>query len=138
MANIPSSSPGQASFSIEKWQPKRSGKLYGFVTVRISGLRIDGIKIFEGKDGDAFAAMPSSSWTTRDGKVKYAPIVEFLDKGNAKRFSDALVRKLAAMEPGLFAPDGDATVTQFDERRRTDESRNFAQRRSSTGGSFRP
>ena len=127
----------QASFSIERWQPRRSGKLYGFVTVRIAGFRIDGIKVFEGKDGP-FASMPSSSWTAKDGKTKYAPIVEFLDKAAAKRFSAALIRKLVQMDSDLSPAKGDATVTQIsDGRRRTDESINGAQRRSSQGGSFR-
>lgn len=114
-------------FTFERWTPRRSGSLYGFAVVRIGSLRVSDIRILKNKDGGFFAAMPSTSWTARDGKVYYNPIVEFPDKGEAKRFSDALVRQIAAIDHDIIAPPfGDATVTPF-ERRRTDEPRNDTQ-----------
>jgi DNA-binding cell septation regulator SpoVG len=114
------------SFAFERWTPRRSGKLYGFATVRIGPLRISGIKIFAGKDG-FFASMPSTSWTKRDGSVHYSPIVEFIDKGHAKRFSDALIRQITAIDSDISAPQGDATVVTLNQRHRADETRNDPQ-----------
>jgi hypothetical protein len=126
MTDIPTSSPGQASFSIEKWQPMRSGKLYGFVTVRIGGLRIDGIKICRAPPGP-----PATARSTQEARKKHsAPGVEFVDKAHAKRFGEALIRRFENTQPNLYSAKADVTVTLFPAgvQRRTDETRNFAQR----------
>jgi DNA-binding cell septation regulator SpoVG len=116
----------KSSFQIEHWQPRRKGKLFGFVTIRLGQIKIADIRICDGPNGP-FVAMPSSSWTDRNGKVNYTPIVSFANKTEGQRFSEALVAQLRTMDSFTFRPDdGDATVTEL-RPGRTDESITDAQ-----------
>lgn len=89
-------------FSIIEWKPRRSGGLYGYVTVAFDGyLQIRDIAIRDGKNG-LWAALPSTSWEGQDGKRRFTPMATFADKAASYRFSDALIEQLRQRHPEDF------------------------------------
>lgn len=99
---LPPPAPGMR-FKITGWKPFRKSSLYGFADVCFNGeLHVRKIAI-RSNDHGFWAALPSSKWEARDGKVKYDPIVEFSTKGRGRAFSDALVASLQREYPADFA-----------------------------------
>ena len=101
-ADLPEPIPlrqGQNRFTVDAWTPRRSGAYHGTASVVMAGLRIE-IAILAGKSG-LFAALPSKSWTKSDGTVKYTKLVEFVDRDEGARFSEALLSHLRRLDPNL-------------------------------------
>ncbi len=75
------------------------GALVGFCDIRIEawGLAIYDCKHFK-TDKAEWIGMPSSSFTTRDGKKTYKDLVEFTDKEAAARFQRAALAAVLAFK----------------------------------------
>lgn len=75
------------------------GALLGFATLRIEAwhLTIHNCGWFRSTKGE-WISMPSQRYETRDGKVKYQPLVEFSDKMAAERFQAAALRAVQSAE----------------------------------------
>jgi hypothetical protein len=101
-AELPEPSPlrqVQNRFTIESWSPRSSGTYHGTASVVMAGLRIE-IAILAGKNG-LFALLPAKKWTKSDGTVKYTKLVEFVDRDEGARFSEALLSHLRRLDPNL-------------------------------------
>ena len=95
--------------NITGWTPKSGQSLCGFADIQLnSGLRILGVGIFTA-NGKSWASLPSKPIIGADGaakrdnvtgKVRYAPILEWLDRATADRFSIAVIDALDALHPG--------------------------------------
>lgn len=73
------------------------GSILGFCVLKINAwnLIVRDCKWMSGERGD-WVALPSSSYTDKDGKKRYTPIVEFSDKEAARRFQDAAIAAVRA------------------------------------------
>lgn len=81
-------------FQLLSWKPLGRETLIGFADVEFDdSYVVRGVRVMAGKNG-LWAAMPATSWTDRQGKVRYNPIFEFSDKADSVDFSEALVRLL--------------------------------------------
>lgn len=71
----------------ENWSVVDNGsRVVGrFDLVLDSGMIIRGATLVNGREG-VFVSLPQRSWTTKDGKSKYAAIIEFSSKERAVAF----------------------------------------------------
>lgn len=92
------------------FRPVRKGKLLGFARVELPiGLRISNIAILVGRNAP-FAMLPSKPQLDRDGstkrdpngKVLYAPVLEWRDEDLSNRFSDTVVSLVIEAHPGAL------------------------------------
>jgi len=89
------------------WKSVRQGGLRGFADVRLGALRINGVLIHRKKDG-AWAAFPRKpsvnsdgvAFRGTDGKVKYAPVLEWANRETSDRFSSAVIGAIEQDHPG--------------------------------------
>ena len=68
--------------SVEVVEIKRladTGNLKGFVSVKIGSLTIHGLRIVQQQGQTAWVSLPQSEYSGKDGKKKYASIVEVPD-----------------------------------------------------------
>lgn len=91
------------------WSPRRSGALRGFATIETpSGLVFHETGVFE-QGGRWWAAPASKPMVGRDGtvlkdergKVRYAPVVTFTEKGRRDLWSASVVEALHGAYPEL-------------------------------------
>lgn len=75
------------------------GALVGFcqLTIHAWHLVLSDCKWFR-KDGNEWIALPSSSYTNRDGKTVYKNLVEFSDKEAAARFQEAALAAVRRLD----------------------------------------
>lgn len=91
-----------------QWKPLVKNSLRGFASVELpSGLRILEIPILISSRGKAWAALPSKLQLERDGqprrdangKLIYAPVLEWRDRDLADRFSAAVIALVDEKHP---------------------------------------
>jgi len=95
---------------ILQWKPLRKGSLLGFAKIEMpSGMILSDVTVLQGGRG-AWASPPSKPLIDRDGmvlkdangKIRYAPLVEFTSKEIRDRFSAAVIDGLRASHPDAF------------------------------------
>ena len=98
-------------FVATNWKPLRKGSLIGFVSVSMpSGITIHEISVLE-TNGRFWASPPSKPMIDRhgvvmiddNGKRRFAPFLEFLDRDTRSRWSDSVVAALRAAFPEALA-----------------------------------
>ena len=76
-----------------------TGNLKGFVSVKIGGLTIHSIRVIQQDGQQPWVSLPQQEYQGKDGKKKYAPIIELPDHVK-KAISEAVLaewrRKIAA------------------------------------------
>jgi hypothetical protein len=96
-----------SGFIVEEFAPVVRNTLRGFCRVRMpSGMVLHDVAIHM-KDGSAWAAPASKPMIGRDGivmrdaegKIQYAPVVTFANKGLRGRFSDQVTAALRERYP---------------------------------------
>ncbi len=96
---------------VSDWKPLRKGALRGFCIATLpSGMILHEISVFA-TNGKAWCSPPSKPMVGRDGKVivgdngktKYVPLIEFVDRPTRDRFSDAIIAALLAAHPEALA-----------------------------------
>lgn len=99
--------------SLLSWKSVPRNSLRGFATVRLGrSLKIADVMV-HCSAGKRWAAMPSKPMLGKDnntvkddrGKLKYVPIVEWLDKAASDRFSEAVIQAVEAEHPGETSGD---------------------------------
>jgi hypothetical protein len=103
--------PSKLSVEVEAFTPRRSNTLVGFCTVVVPELhlRILDLTVHE-KNTSRWVALPSKPWIDRDGVVKrgengkiiYAPVIEFTDRPTREAFSARVIQSLLEFNPGAF------------------------------------
>ena len=102
--------PDRPRMRLLSWKPMRKGTLRGFATVELpNGLTISDISVHL-SHGKSWASLPSRPQLNSDGtarrddagKIAYAPVLKWRDRGLADRFSDAVVQAVEA-EHGALA-----------------------------------
>ena len=95
------------SFVATTWKPLRKGSLVGFVSITMpSGITIHEVSVLE-TNGKFWASPPSKPMIDRngvvmtgdDGKRRYTPIIEFVDRDTRSRWSNAVIEALRTAEP---------------------------------------
>lgn len=95
------------------WRPMQKGALRGFAKVRLGkALVINDVTVMA-SHGRRWAGMPGKPQINRDGvvlrddkgKIKYSPVVEWLDKASADSFSEGVIAAVEAAHPGATAAD---------------------------------
>ena len=95
---------------ILEWKPLLRNTLQGFAKIRLGkSMSIRDVAIHT-KDGKRWAALPSKPVLDQQGNVKrqdngkpaYVPMIEWLDRDAADRFSDAVVAAMEAQHPGAL------------------------------------
>jgi hypothetical protein len=85
--------------SLVDWRPLRRNSLCGFATVRIGkSLKVRDVTVHN-SNGKRWATFPSKPIIdsagnvkrTTDGKVQYVPILEWLDRETADKFSAGVI-----------------------------------------------
>ena len=99
------------SVEIENFRPQRSNTLVGFATILISELhlRIFDVAVHE-KNDSRWVGLPAKPWIDRDGTVKrgdngkiiYAPVLEFTDRATRDAFSERVIAALLIGFPKAF------------------------------------
>jgi hypothetical protein len=99
------------TLEVEAFTPRRSNTLFGFATVYIPALqlRIFDLSVHE-KNGKRWCGLPAKPWVDRDGiakrgddgKIIYAPVLEFADQATRHAFSDRVIAALLIKFPRLF------------------------------------
>lgn len=79
---------GQADMEVTVRPIEQQGNLYGFASVKIGGMTVDGFKIVESKDGELFVGMPSKP--DKSSKTGYRNTV-FVDKEYLGDFNAAVL-----------------------------------------------
>jgi DNA-binding cell septation regulator SpoVG len=88
-----------SAFEISNWKPIVKGALRGFFSVALpSGMVLHDCTAYE-KDGKRWVNGPSKSFTAKDGKVTYKPLVDFADKATRDKFSASVLAALDAHVP---------------------------------------
>jgi len=93
--------------SLLEWKPLARNSLRGFATVRLGkALKIADISV-HCANGKRWASLPSKPQINGEtvqkddrGKIKYIPIVQWLDRESADRFSNAVIEAVEAQHPG--------------------------------------
>ena len=107
---------GKLTVECLAWRPLRRNTLLGFARIRIAelDLTIHDIAVHE-SHGKLWAQPPARLWvkdgvvvTGDDGKVQYAPILEFGRREVRDAFSDAVVRAVLTLNPRAFAKESAA------------------------------
>ena len=100
-----------ASLKILDWREMRRNSLLGFAKVEFpSGMIVSDVTLLQGEKGP-WASPPSKPMIGRDGavmkddagKVRYVPIIEFVDKATRNRWSDSVIEALRAAHPEVLA-----------------------------------
>jgi hypothetical protein len=96
---------------VESFNPQRSNTLVGFCTVFIPALhlRIHDVTVHE-KNQSKWVGLPAKPWVGRDGVAKrnddgkmiYAPVIEFTDRSTRDAFSDRVIIQLLIAFPHAF------------------------------------
>jgi hypothetical protein len=105
------------SVEVESFKAQRSNTLVGFVTVLLPQLhmRIHDVTVHE-KNQSRWIGMPGKPWVGRDGvakrgddgKIIYAPTVEFTDRATRDAFSDRVIAALLVGFPEAFGDEAAA------------------------------
>lgn len=91
-----------------EWRPLKQNSLRGFATVRIgSALKVTDVTV-HCSAGRRWASLPSKVQINKDGaalrdergKMKYVPLLSWLDKATADRFSEGVIQAIEAQHPG--------------------------------------
>lgn len=90
-----------------EWKPLNRNSLRGFATIRLGkALKISDVGVHCAA-GKRWASMPSKVQVSGDtvlkderGKTKYIPLITWLDRESADKFSDAVIEAVEAMHPG--------------------------------------
>jgi hypothetical protein len=93
--------------SLLEWKPLARNSLRGFATVRLGrALKISDISVHN-SNGKRWASLPSKPQISGDsvqkdanGKIRYVPILQWLDREAADRFSNAVIEAVEALHPG--------------------------------------
>jgi len=93
--------------TILEWRPMKRNSLLGFVTIQLGALKIKDVTINE-NTGRHWAGMPAkvmvdregATLKTPEGKLRYAPILEWANKAAGDRFSESVIAALEAAHPG--------------------------------------
>jgi hypothetical protein len=103
--------PDKLSIEVEAFTPRCSNTLYGFATIFIPALhlRIFDCAVHE-KNGKRWINLPAKPWVDRDGTAKrgddgkmiYAPVLEFADPATRNAFSDRVIAALLIGFPEAF------------------------------------
>jgi hypothetical protein len=98
------------------WRPLVKNSLRGFATVRLGkSLKIVDIAV-HCANGKRWAQMPGKPQLDKegvarkngDGKVQYSPVVAWLDRDTADRFSEGVVAAVEGAHPGATADNAAA------------------------------
>ncbi len=90
------------------WKSIKRNSLRGFATVRIGkALKVSDVAV-HCSHGKRWASLPSkpqvdgqgNAIRDQNGKIKYIPVVAWLDKQTADRFSEAVIAAIEAQSPG--------------------------------------
>ncbi len=99
--------------SLIAWKPMRKNTLLGFATVRIgAALSVKDVSVHT-KNGKRWASFPSKPIIDRDGntqrrddgRVQYVPVLEWLDRDTADRFSNGVIAAIEREHPGATSAD---------------------------------
>jgi hypothetical protein len=91
-----------------EWKPLKQNSLRGFATVRIgAALKVADVTV-HCSSGRRWASLPSKVQMGKDGvalknelgKFKYVPIISWMDKATADRFSEGVIQAIEAQYPG--------------------------------------
>ncbi|MDA8249487.1 MAG: hypothetical protein M0Z28_09920 [Rhodospirillales bacterium] len=100
-----------AEIVVSEWKPLRKGSLLGFVTVTMrSGLIFREVSVLASHD-KVWASPASKPMIDRNGcvmknaagKIRYSPIVSFVDATIRERWSAAVVAAVRAAYPEAFS-----------------------------------
>jgi hypothetical protein len=95
------------------WKPMARNSLRGFAAVRLGkSLKICDIAV-HCAHGKRWAQMPGKPQVDKDGlvrrnndgKIQYTPILSWLDKETADRFSEGVIQAVEAAHPGATEAD---------------------------------
>jgi hypothetical protein len=96
---------------VETFKPLRSNTLFGFCSVLLPELHltIHDLTIHESND-KRWIGLPGKAWVDRDGNVKrgengkilYAPVLEFTDKETRDAFAARVLASLLTRFPHVF------------------------------------
>jgi hypothetical protein len=99
------------SVEVENFKAQRSNTLVGFATVLLPQLhlRIHDLTVHE-KNQSRWVGLPAKPWVGRDGiakrgddgKMIYAPVIEFIDRETRDAFSTRAISALLAKFPHAF------------------------------------
>ena len=113
--NIASAAPQRNPMPVTllSWKPLRRNSLRGFAKVRIGRALILHDVTLHSAEGKRWASVPSkpqldtSGTALRDdrGKIKYAPVVEWLDREARDAFSEGVIAAVEREHPGATAGD---------------------------------
>lgn len=99
--------------SLIAWKPMRKNTLLGFAKVRIgTALAVADVTVHT-KNGKRWASFPSKPLLTSDGtpkrgddgRIQYVPILEWLDRETADRFSNGVLSAIEREHPGATSAD---------------------------------
>ena len=93
--------------SLIEWKPISKNSLRGFATVRLGKtLKISDISV-HCANGKRWASLPSKPQINGEsvqkderGKIKYLPVIQWLDRESADKFSNAVIEAVEARYPG--------------------------------------
>jgi hypothetical protein len=94
--------------SILAWKSVKKNSLRGFAEVRIgAALKVVDVAV-HASNGKRWAQLPSrpqidsktGEIIRKDGKIQYAPMIQWLDRTTADRFSEAVIAGVEAQSPG--------------------------------------
>jgi hypothetical protein len=105
------------SVECENFRPRRTLTLRGFVTVLLpqTQLRIYDVALHD-KDGSKWAQLPGRPMLDREGRplrdqngrVKYAPVMQFADRTAADQFSQQCIAAALRQHPRIFDDGGES------------------------------
>lgn len=98
--------------SLTDWREMRRNSLRGFASVRIGGLLVRDIAVHN-SHGKRWVSLPSKPIINSDGvarrqdngKIQYAPILEWSRRELQDEFSEAVIEALEREHPGSTAAD---------------------------------
>jgi hypothetical protein len=91
------------------WKPIIRNTLRGFASIRLgASLKIHDIALHRHVNGRCWAQLPSKPMLAQDGsvmrnpdgKIKYQPMLEWIDRPSSDRFSEAVIEAIEALHPG--------------------------------------
>lgn len=94
--------------SLLEWKSIPKNSLRGFATIRLGkSMKIKDVSV-HCSHGKRWASMPSKAMVNADGiaqrddkgKIKYIPLIEWLDRSVSDDFSNSVVEAIEAMHPG--------------------------------------
>ena len=96
--------------AVLEWKPLQRNTLRGFAKIRLGKSMVIRDVALHIKDNRSWAALPSkpvldSNGDTKrqdNGKPAYVPMIEWLDRDAADRFSEAVIAAVEAAHPGAL------------------------------------